>query len=227
MTRPSVGTGIRKAGVFRDLTVFARVAIKTSTVILIRLCVHTGSSILTWLIGPTVVQIFITEQPTPVFLTATLPGLSTGTMNTSRIGQAHVAQWTIPPIFTLAYTRDAAGPMYGATSLFADGCFAVLSLPAVNAMSPPKLVAHKMAKIVVAGTADVVASNAIVVFITAYTHGVFNGGNVAFIFHYLLFFPRVHFPPVDASLNQQLIITTMCAIVLIPSFQYQSVILRP
>lgn len=69
-----VGAGIGNTGMLSYLTGFSRVAQWTGAVIFIWFCVHAGSSVDTRLMATTVVQIFITQQATPVPLTVALPG---------------------------------------------------------------------------------------------------------------------------------------------------------
>lgn len=69
-----VCTGVGSTSVFSYFTVLSRVAISTGTVIFIRLRVHAGPSVLTRMMGSTIVQIFITEESAPVGLAVTLPG---------------------------------------------------------------------------------------------------------------------------------------------------------
>lgn len=85
---------------------------------------------------------------------------------------------------------------------------AVLSRPAVHTSSLSRLVAHVMAKVVVAWTAHRVAPGAVVVFVAAHSDGVSNGGDQAFMFHRLPLLSGVNFSFVDAALNQKLLVFT-------------------
>lgn len=107
----SVGAGIGNTGMLGYLTGFSRVAQWTGAVIFIWFCVHAGSSIDTWLMATTVVQIFITQQATPVPLTVALPGYVAGPVDTSRIKNTFIAELALPAVFTLAFSWDSAASM--------------------------------------------------------------------------------------------------------------------
>lgn len=65
-----------------------------------------------------------------------------------------------------------------------------------------------MAEVVIAGTAHFVALAAVIVIVAAYTDGVLQAGDQAFVLHRLLLLTRVDHPFVDTALNQQLLIWT-------------------
>lgn len=65
-----------------------------------------------------------------------------------------------------------------------------------------------MAKVVITRPTHYVASDAVVVFIAAHTHAVFNGGDQAFMFHCQFLLSRANLPFVDAALDQIFIIFT-------------------
>lgn len=85
-------------------------------------------------------------------------------------------------------------------------CFAVGACPALHAASVPELVAHIVAEVVVARTADFVALAAVVVLVAAHADGVLQAGAHALMLHRLLLLSGVEHPFVDAALDQQLII---------------------
>lgn len=106
VARAAVGTRVGHTGVLSYLAGLARVAVGTGTTILIRLRVHAGAAVHARLVSATVIQIFVTQQASPVALTATLPGYDTGPVNTAWVGDTLVTELALPAIVALAFPRD-------------------------------------------------------------------------------------------------------------------------
>lgn len=151
------------------LAVLAQVAVWAGAEVLVRLSVDTGTPIDTGVVATTVVQVFVTEQATPVGLTVTVPGLHTAAMHAARVGDTLVTELALPAIAAPALPRHGASPVEQITSLFTHGFFALLAHPAIHAGLVSILVAGIMAEEVVAGPAEFVAGGAVVVFVTAYS----------------------------------------------------------
>lgn len=88
-----------------DVTVASFETFLALTVVLIWLCVSAGPSVLTGLVGATVVQIFVTQQSSPVDVTHTLPGLGAASVHTARERHTLVTQRALPAVMTLAFSR--------------------------------------------------------------------------------------------------------------------------
>lgn len=58
-----------------------------------------------------VIQIFITQQATPVPFTVALPGEVTGPMNASRIKNTFITELALPAVVTLAFAWDRAATL--------------------------------------------------------------------------------------------------------------------
>lgn len=111
VARTAVGAGIGNTGVLGYLTGLSRVALRTGAVVLIRLSVHASSSVDTRLVATTVIQIFITQQATPVPLTVALPGVVAGPVDASRINHTFITELALPAVVTLAFPWDRTAAM--------------------------------------------------------------------------------------------------------------------
>lgn len=69
-----------------------------------------------------VVQVLVAEEPSPSFLTHTLPRLRTGAVQTAGVTHTLAARRTLPPQATLALTRGLAVTVTIAAVRRADGC---------------------------------------------------------------------------------------------------------
>lgn len=104
-TRGSVHTWRRQTRMFHNVTVASPETFLALALILVWLCVDARPSILTGLMGATVVQIFVTQQSSPVNVAHTLPGLSAAAVHTPRKRHTLVTQRPLPTIVTLALSR--------------------------------------------------------------------------------------------------------------------------
>lgn len=133
MACTTAGTRIGNTGVLSYLAGLAGVSLWTGAVVLVWFCVHAGSSIDTRLVATTVIQIFITQQATPVPLAVALPGVVAGPMDASGIKHTFITELALPPIATRASSRDRAAAMQQVAALLADRCPAVWAHPAIQA----------------------------------------------------------------------------------------------
>lgn len=107
----TVGARIGNTGVLGYLTGLARVSWWTGAVVLIWFGVHAGSSVDTRMVATAVIQIFITQQATPVSLAVALPRDVAGPVNASRKEHTFITELAIPAVVTLAFPRDGAAAM--------------------------------------------------------------------------------------------------------------------
>lgn len=149
--------------------VLAQVAIWAGAEVLVRLGVDTGASIDTGVVAATVVQVFVTEQATPVGLTVTVPGLHTAAMHAARVGDTFITELALPAIAAPALPRHSASPVEQITSLFTHGIFALLAHPAIHAGLVAVLVTGVVAEEVVPGPAELVAGGTVVVLVAAHS----------------------------------------------------------
>lgn len=188
------------------LAVLAQVAVWAGAEVLVRLSVDTSTPIDTGVVTATVVQVFVTEQATPVGLTVTVPGLHTAAMHAARVGDTLVTELALPAIAAPALPRHGASPVEQITSLFTHGFFALLAHPAIHAGLVSILVAGVVAEEVVAGPAELVAGGTVVVFVTAHSDLQLQMGHVAAEVQALPAVLRVDHASVGHPLNQQLLI---------------------
>lgn len=173
----SVVAGVREAGVFRNFTVGSRIALRAGTLVFVRTRVATGPPVETRLMGPTVIEIFVTELAAPVGLTEALPGLIAGAVDTSRVWDALVTVQALPAILAPAVSWEFARPVLGATALPANSSVTLGAHPAFHARFVAVLVAGIVAEEVVSGPAELVAAEAIVVVVTGHTDLVLKVGH--------------------------------------------------
>lgn len=134
---------------FHVLTVASFEPFLTFTLVLVRLCVGARSSILTWLMGTAIVQIFVTQESTPVDVTYTLPRLGAGPIHAARKRQALVTQWAHPAVMTLAFSGFVTEAVELVTALLTHSIFALKASPAIHANLGAIRVAFEVAKKVV------------------------------------------------------------------------------
>lgn len=70
--------------------------------------VGAGGSVSTGPVVGAVVQVLVTEETSPSFLTHTLPGLRAGAVQTARVAYTLAARWALPPQTTLTLTGGLA-----------------------------------------------------------------------------------------------------------------------
>ena len=90
------------------LAVLAQVAIWAGAEVLVRLSIDAGTPVDTGVVAATVVQVFVTEQATPVGLTVTVPGLHTAAMHAARVGDTLVTELALPAVAAPALPRHSA-----------------------------------------------------------------------------------------------------------------------
>lgn len=188
------------------LAVLAQVAIWAGAEVLVRLSIDAGTPVDTGVVAATVVQVFVTEQATPVGLTVTVPGLHTAAMHAARVGDTLVTELALPAVAAPALPRHSASPVEQITSLFTHGFFAFFAHPAIHAGLVAVLVAGIVAKEVVAGPAELVAGGTVVVLITAYSDLQLQVCHVAAEVQALPAVLGVDHASVRHPLNQQLLI---------------------
>lgn len=146
-----------------DVTVASPETLLAFTVVLIGLRVGAGPGVLTGLVGPTVVQIFVTQQSSPVDVAQTLPGLYADPVHTAGERHTLVTQRTVPAIMTLAFSRVSAGAVDLMTALPAQRFFALRPRPALHADLGAAGVTAEVTEEVIPGPAEHVAERSIVV----------------------------------------------------------------
>lgn len=165
LARPSVGTWVGKTGVFRSFTVDPGVSISTRALVLVRSCIAACSSIQTRLVSPTVVQIFVTKLSTPVRVTKALPRFHTRPVDTAGVRDALITVETLPAVQTLAASWSLTGSMFCAATLSADSCIALRTRPTFQAGLVSVRITGVVSKELVTWPTELVASEAVVVFI--------------------------------------------------------------
>lgn len=166
-TGGSVRARGRQTRVLHNVTVASSETFLALTLVLVWLCVGAGPAILTGLVGPTVVQIFVTQQSSPVDVTHTLPGLSAAPVHTAGERHTLVTQRTRPAIMTLAFSRYSTEAVGLVTPLPAHRLFALYSRPAVHADLGATGVTAEVTEEVVSGPAELVAERSVVVGVAA------------------------------------------------------------
>lgn len=189
---------------FSNLTVLARITIRTDTLVFVRFCVHAGPSINAGVMCTTVVKIFVAQQATPVLLTGTLPGLDTGSMDTARVRETIVTELALPPILALAFARLSTGSMQQVAALFANSLHTVFPHPAFHTGLVPILITNKVTKIVISGSAVLVTHRAVVILAAFHTDFVLEACGGSIVLKCLAVFSRVDHPGVDVTFDQQL-----------------------
>lgn len=167
--------GGRATCMLHDVTVSAPEPFLALTLVLVGLRVGTGAPVVTGLEVPTCVQVFVTEQSSPVDVTHTLPGLGAGPINTARVGHTLVTQRALPAIMTLAVSRDSTGTVGLVTPLSANRFTTLGSRPALLADLGAAGLAGKVSEEVVPGPAELVAEGPVVVGVAAEAEAVLQG----------------------------------------------------
>lgn len=148
---------------FHNVTVASPETFLALTLVLVWLCVGAGPSVLTGLVGATVVQIFVTQQSSPVDIANTLPGLGAAAIHTARERHTLVTQGALPTIMTLAFSRFIAGAVDLMTPLLAHRFFALWSRPALHADLGAAGVTVEVTEEVITGPTELVAERSVVV----------------------------------------------------------------
>lgn len=169
MAGAPVGTWVGSTGMFSPLTVLARVAIRAGAAVLVRLGVDARAPIDAGVVAATVIQVFVTQQATPVGLTVTMPGFYAAAVHTAGIRDTLVAKPPLPAIAAPALTRHSATPMEQVTALSAHSILALLAHPAIQAGLVAILVTGVVTEEVITGPAELVACGAVVVLVAAHT----------------------------------------------------------
>lgn len=91
--------------------------------------VEASASVLAWFVVGAKVQILIAKQTTPAFVADTLPRLFAGSVHTSRVRFAFIAQRTLPSGLAYAFVGFAAVTVFLIASRSAAGFSAVITLP--------------------------------------------------------------------------------------------------
>lgn len=151
---------------FHNVTVASPETFLAHTLILVWLGVGAGPAVLAGLMGATVVQVFVTQQSSPVYVAHTLPGLSAAAMHTSRKRHTLVTQRPLPTIMALALSRHCTGAVGLMAPLPTHSFFALGSRPAVHAHFRAIGVTVEVSEEVVAGPAELVTERAVVVGVT-------------------------------------------------------------
>lgn len=148
---------------FHIFTVASFESFLTFTLVLIGLCVGARPSILTRLMGATVVEIFVTEQSSPVDVTHTLPGLGAAPVHAAGERQALITQRAHPAVVTLALSGFVTEAMEMVTPLLTYSFFALWAGPAVHADLGAVGVTFEVSKEVVPRSTELVAERSIIV----------------------------------------------------------------
>lgn len=166
-TGGSVHTRGRQTRMFHDVTVASSETFLALTLVLVWLCVGAGPAVFTGQVGATVVQIFVTQQSSPVDIAHTLPGFGAASIHTPGERHTLVTQRAFPAIMTLAFSRYSTGAVHLMTPLLAHRFFALRSRPALHADLGAAGVTVEVAEEVITGPAEFVAERSVVVRITA------------------------------------------------------------
>lgn len=187
---------------FHDVTVASSETFLAFTLILVWFRVGAGSSILTGLVGATVVQIFVAQQSSPVDIADALPRLGAAAVHTAGKRHTLVTQSTLPAIMTLAFSRHSTGAVGLMTALPAHRFFALWSRPAVHADLGAAGVTAEVTKEVIAGPAELVAERSVVVGVAAEAKSVLQGESPTVVTIRLPLFTRIQHGGQQDSLNQ-------------------------
>lgn len=127
--------------------------------------VHTSGPVCTRFVMCAVVQVLITEDPSPAFFAGALPWLCTGTMFTGRVQFTLITEQPLPALSTSALSRNCAISISFITPFKTDGFLAVFSLPSWSTGYLPVWLAGVVAKSVVSWSAYFGTSVPVVIFI--------------------------------------------------------------
>lgn len=134
--------------------------------------VHASCSIFAWPVVSAVVQILITEEATPSFITYALPLCFTSPVAAAYMGNAFITVAALPTRTADALSRLVAISILFSTSSQTDGLGAVLAGPAGQAGQAPVRRAHVVPEAVVAALAEAGAALAVVVLAAHHAVGV-------------------------------------------------------
>lgn len=162
-TGGSVHTRGRQTRMLHDVTVASSETFLALTVVLVWLCVGACPTVLTGLVGATVVQIFVAEQSSPVDVAHTLPRLSAASVHTAGERHTLITQRALPAIMAFAFSRCSTGAVGLMTPLPAHRFFALWPRPAINADLGAAGVTVEVAEEVIAAPAELVAERSVVV----------------------------------------------------------------
>lgn len=172
-------------------TVASFKALQALTLVLVGLGVGACPSVLTGLMGATVVQIFITEQSSPVDVAHALPGLSAAPIHAPRKREALVTERAHPAVVTLAFAGFVTETVDLVTPLFTHSFFALRPSPALHADLGAVGVTFEVSDEVVASSAELVAEGAVVVGVTAEAQAVLEAEGAPVVPVDLPLLPRV------------------------------------
>lgn len=127
--------------------------------------------------SPAVIEIFVAELTAPVGLTEALPGLVTGAVDTPRVRDTFVTVQALPAVLAPAVTWEFARPMLGTTALSANSFVTFGARPAFHASLVAILVTGIMSEEVISGSAELIATESIVIVVTGHTDLVLKVGN--------------------------------------------------
>lgn len=224
-TASSIVTGIRKTCVFRDFTVCSRIPLWAGTLIFVRTCVTTSTTIQTRLVSPTIVKIFVTKLTTPVGFTEALPRFNASAMDTSWVRNALITVLALPSILTPAFSWDLTGTMFRATSLTTNGSITFWSHPAFHAGFVAILVTSVVAEEVISGPAKLIAAEAVVMLITGDSDLILKVGHASVLLKSLPLSAGINHARVGGFLDNAVRVIGVIAV--IPSFHEESVGSRP
>lgn len=162
-TGGSVRARGRQTRMFHNVTVAPSETFLALTLVLVWLRVGAGPSVLAGLVCAAVIQIFVTQQTSPVDIAHTLPGLGAAPVHTAGERHTLVTQRALPAIITLAFPRYSAVAMDLITPLLAHRVFALWSRPSLHADLGAAGVAVEVTEEVIADSAELVAERSVVV----------------------------------------------------------------
>lgn len=193
--------------------------------VFVRASVAAGTTVQAGRVGPTVVQIFVTELTTPVGFTEALPWFNASAMDTSRVWNALITVLALPSILTPALSWNCARTMLGATSLTTNSFVALWSHPAFQAGLVAILVTGVVSEEVISGSAELVAAEAVVMLCTGHTDLVLKVRNSRVVFQGLPLPAGIDHARVGSLLNDA--IGVCGVIIVIPRLNKQCVGSRP
>lgn len=129
LTAASIATRVAVTFLEFQLTVHTSVTWATRAGVTSLPSVGACCPVLAWGMVGTVVEILVTEQASPTFLTGTLPGDAAGTMATAIVGDTFIAQTTLPTWATEAFRWLAAIAILFMAARKTDRLFTVLPSP--------------------------------------------------------------------------------------------------
>lgn len=160
-----------------DLTGLARISFGTCALVFIGFSVHASPSIDAGVMRPAVIQVFVTQQTSPVGFAVTLPRLHTRPVDTAWVWDTLVTELSLPSIQARAFPRNNAFSMDRMTALLTYSFLALIAHPAFHTDLVPILVTQRVAEEVIAGPAELLAAGAVVVVFTPHADAVLKVGH--------------------------------------------------